>query len=607
MALINETTLQRRLAALESYSAAAVAGESIEVVQGTLPATGEEGDVAFDGLTNQMYVYFEGAWVTTGSFIWTKYADEVNNIQSNGRVLDSADVIGGMYDNIQADTKWIGQALNQPTNVESNSSLDYSWSLYTGLITSEMVDGTKVPTAVTNIVITEELYQTNNASGVKNRVNLTWDSFANAGFEETVSVIIQSKPVNKYVCSNSIHSIESDCINNGGTWDGTPTDDSDYKTLVETPNNSAILPDVAIGFTDFRLYAASILGVRSAATIYSDFHVEGLTATPQSPLNLTLSSSEGQTLLTWDRSTELDVKSGGSVQIRIHPTVGINAQWSSALVLVDSLQGTTTSKTVPLLVGTYMIKFLDSGDRECLTPATVINSFAPTNFNFVSELDESSVSFSGVKTNCSLAGSDLKITSGQTEMEYVFSSVIDLGTIKNVRIVPHFEALIYNVGAEICDVVSVCDLTQLCTTQEDAIIRFEIQTSDDNVTFSGWKSLIAGNYSNRAFKFRVLATVGDTNTLISFSQLSASLDTVDLIQTGSVTTNITADEIVTFNTPFYIGVSGTTLPRIGLQTIAGSQGDEVIITDRTATTFEISVYNNGSRVVRNVDWQAIGQ
>jgi hypothetical protein len=271
------------------------------------------------------------------------------------------------------------------------------------------------------------------------------------------------------------------------------------------------------------------------------------------------------------------------------------------------------------MVGTYMVKFIDSGGRESLLAAIAVNSFAPSNFNFVSEVDENANGFlgvgSGTSVNCSVVDTDLKIDADETSLIYEFPDVIDLNELKNVRVVPDFNAVVGELSNEICEVVSICELDQFCDPSLDAIISFEVQTSDDNVTFSGWKKLIAGNYSCRAFKFRVLASVGDTNLTIIFSQLSVSLDTVDLIKTGSVTqamfnTAINASQHVTVTFPnggFYSGVSQSNVPRVGTQVFDAAEGDSVFITNRSETSFDISVYNNGSRVARDVDWQAIGQ
>jgi len=105
----------------------------------------------------------------------------------------------------------------------------------------------------------------------------------------------------------------------------------------------------------------------------------------------------------------------------------------------------------------------------------------------------------------------------------------------------------------------------------------------------------------------LVVTAQEANTSVDFSALSIAVDTVDLIKTGSVDTLTTADVTYTYPISFYSGVAGTTLPRLGFQVIGGTAGDAVTIASSSATEFSISVYNNGARVARSVDFQAIGQ
>ena len=347
---------------------------------------------------------------------------------------------------------------------------------------------------------------------------------------------------------------------------------------------------------------------------------------------------------------------------------------------MEALHGATTSKTVPLLTGTYLVKFVDSGGRFSATAATVTNSFAPSGFNFVSASDEHAAGYLGLKTNCAVNAGDLEKTNtaltgtvaqtegsdliigtgtlfttelsvgdhiladgqhrhiyvitsdteltvdpGQTtaiaalstaekanlSMTYDFdghtTSNVDLGEVKSVKITPDFTALIYKSDENVCNADSICNLTQVCSSQLDAEIIFYLSTSDDLVTWSDYSKLIAGNYNNRAFRFRVSVTVDESTTLVDFQSLAMAIDTVDVIQTGSVATSTTVDVTNTYTTPFYAGVAGTTLPRIGTQVTGGSAGDTVVVASSSATSFDVSVYNAGARVARTVDFQVIGQ
>jgi len=688
MALMNESTLQRRLNELERFVKAIGGDAAATVTSRTGPPTGlaNEGDIVFDTTDNVLYVYTDGLWVVTTTSTWIRYASEISNILDNGTISVSGDAVG-FTDTLNRNVKWIGEAFLKASPVASNSPTDYTWRLApAGLISDAIIDESAIPGVPKNLVITEELYQTNNASGVRARVQLTWVANVEAAYAPTATTLVEYKPQYIGTCSltNSEtgvpFEIQSDCESNSGTWVEVNTTDSDYVPLVETPNQFATTPGLIHGVTDFRLTAVSKLGVKSISLIREDFTVAGVTAAPLSPANLSMSSGNSNAVLTWDRTTELDVSSGGTVQIRIHPSTGVDTSWSSSQILVEALSGATTSKTVPLMVGTYLVKFVDSGGRFSSTASTVTNSFASAGFNFVSLSDEHAAGYLGLKTNCVVNAGDLEknpttltgtveatintnvvtgtstlftselaigdwvktngdtkkvttitsdtsltteslytaaitagtaITKSNFSMTYDFAghttSNVDLGIVKSVKITPNFDALIYKAGTDFCSADSICNLTQVCTAQEDAEVIFYISRSDDLTTWTGYERLVAGNYSSRAFRFRVTVAVAESTTLVDFQALSMALDTVDIIQTGSATTSATADVTNTYANAFYTGIGGTTLPRIGTQVTGGAAGDTVVVALSSATSFSVSVYNNGSRVVRAVDWQAIGQ
>ena len=455
-------------------------------------------------------------------------------------------------------------------------------SVTTLLVSQEVISINPTPVSPTGLSALDQLYNTNTAAGVKSRASLTWNN-------------VQSNRV-AYVSSNLIEYK----LSTG----------NDYTAFGDISGTNALVNDLDPGTYDFRVTGISGTGVSSGSTILSGIIIQGLTAIPSDLTNLSFNASQSQVLLGWDKATDLDVLSGGTIQIRYHPRVDSAVSWNTSQLLVDALQGQTTSKTLPLLVGTYLAKAVDSGGRESANPATVINTFAPSNFNFVTDSNEDPT-FTGTKTNCFVNGDNLRLDVDETTMTYDFSSVIDLQSVKSVRITPSFTADIFNSAETICSIVLVCDRDTFCTTQEDAELQFLISTTQDDPsgspTYTPYRQLITGDYSARGVRIRVIATVGDTNTTVEFSELSVSMDTIDVIKTGSVTTATGGDVTETYSVPFYTGIGGTTVPRIGVQIVGGSLGDDVIITSSTATGFALSVFNGGSRVVRNLDFQAVGQ
>ena len=73
--------------------------------------------------------------------------------------------------------------------------------------------------------------------------------------------------------------------------------------------------------------------------------------------------------------------------------------------------------------------------------------------------------------------------------------------------------------------------------------------------------------------------------------------------TGAVTTSTTADVSVTYGTgnKFYV------TPSVGIVFTANASGDYYVISNSTATGFDVSVYNSSdNRISKAVNWMATG-
>ena len=140
---------------------------------------------------------------------------------------------------------------------------------------------------------------------------------------------------------------------------------------------------------------------------------------------------------------------------------------------------------------------------------------------------------------------------------------------------------------------------------------FRSRTTDDDPagspTWSAWETFTVGNYRNRGFEFRVTCVVVSATYEVSISALSVTADKADVTKRGTSTSSASVDTTVTFATGFYGGIGDADLPYVGCNTVGGSSTDIVNITSITKSAFVYSVYNAGSRVVRDITWQAVGQ
>ena len=132
--------------------------------------------------------------------------------------------------------------------------------------------------------------------------------------------------------------------------------------------------DVTPGIYSIEVY--SIGANLKESTLPASLTVQafGKTAPPKDITGVSLvPGDELNGVLSWDRATELDVLLGGRVLIR-HSTALVGAQWDRAQDLVPAAAGSQTQKLVPLLNGTYLLKFEDDTGNRSINAATVVVS-----------------------------------------------------------------------------------------------------------------------------------------------------------------------------------------------------------------------------------------
>jgi len=439
---------------------------------------------------------------------------------------------------------------------------------------------TKAPGPVSALAVSEELYITNNASGVKSRALLSWSpdtSGLNTGY-----YLVEYKK----------------------------TSESVFTSLGTVATDHVAIPDVSQSPYNFKITPYSDFGFEGASVTFNKT-IAGLSAAPSDPSGFSGNINEGQINLSWDLSTDLDVLHGGSCEIRFHNAVNGSASWETSSVIVDSLTGNTNNKTVPTLKGTFFIKFRDSKGHYSNNAASFISTFFDNSFNQI-DLVAEDPSFAGTKTNCSVVSGDLELDLNQTEMEYSFNNIVDLGEVISVRVSPTLKTSVTLRGVDVDDYEDVGLEENFGGPLAHATLLIKVSTTQDDPnsgspTWTSYELLTIGSFTCRGLRFKFEGEAENINTKILVQELGVLIDKKDVIKTGSSTSLTTGDVQITFATPFYAGIGGGGNPTIGYGIIGGSVGDEVIISSRNKDGFYYSIYNSGSRVARDLDWQAIGQ
>jgi hypothetical protein len=436
------------------------------------------------------------------------------------------------------------------------------------------------PNEVLSITVTDDLYLTNNASGVKSRALLSWSPDSSGILPATYKV--------EYKLAA----------------------DPDFTIFGTTSTSSTLIPDISTGSYTFRITPSSVYGYLGPSVTQARI-ISGLETPPSDPVGFSGNINDGQISLSWTLPTDLDVIYGGSCEIRYHNNTGASALWDTSSIIVQNLSGNTNNKTVPTLQGTFFIKFKDSSGVYSTNPDVFVSSFQDSSYNQVESLDEDVTGFTGVKTRCTVDTGALVLNAGEINMEYDFSTFVDLNEVTNVRVNPYVDATVANNTGTVSDYTNVSLVSSFAGPAAFASLLVYVSTTQDDPsgtpTWGDYEVLTIGSFNCRALRFKFIGITTETTTTINITNLGVLIDKKDIIKSGSSASDGVTDTSVTFPVAFYGGAGGTNTPTIGLQIIGGSQGDEIVITSRSKTGFSYSIFNAAVRVVRDIDWQAIGQ
>lgn len=91
--------------------------------------------------------------------------------------------------------------------------------------------------------------------------------------------------------------------------------------------------------------------------------------------------------------------------------------------------------------------------------------------------------------------------------------------------------------------------------------HIEIATSDDNSTYTDFRTFVIGEYTARYFKFRVVLISRDNASTPVVSEVTVTVDMVDRIFSGNDIVSGSGTKSITFTNPFKtanyaVGITG---------------------------------------------------
>ena len=476
------------------------------------------------------------------------------------------------------------------------------------------VKGTSVlpavnPPAITSVV--ESLYVTTTGSGVKARATLNF--VGSTGNTDWDALGVE---IDEYEVQFRVHKYET-------TWQSNGT----------TSGNFFEFNDIDPAVYDFRIRAINDANVKSVwASTVAD--IVGLTAPPAAVNNFFIRTDSQEAHLNWDLVSDADVNIGGNYEVR-HSDLTSGATWANARILIDYVSGNQNAVTLPLLVGTYMIKAVDSTGHKSDSATSVINSISPSLFDkhlFATQTESNSAtSWAGTKTNLIIddASNNLKFESSIyidavtddiddwalfdslgnlfTTGTYEFTNYIDFGQVASLGLSSTLTFTTTDISGLFDTRTEYVDSWQSFDSLDnfdDVKIKLYYASTTDNPasspTWGSWQELTTGTVYGRAFKMKMIATTGDSSHQISISQIQAKLEAWFRLNADRLTSSTSAYG-VTYDNPFIA------TPTVALAAQNMSTGDYYTLSSIASTGFTVQFFNSsGTGVARTFDYLARG-
>lgn len=316
----------------------------------------------------------------------------------------------------------------------------------------------------------------------------------------------------------------------------------EYKLAAETTYNQLGVGelgffdgiDLVNGIYDVRARAVNTIGRKGDFTT-TQFNLQGLIAAPSDITELSANVNNGVTTLEWNAIADLDLS---YYRVR-HALETTGASFANATTSFDKVPRPATSATVPARSGTYMIRAYDKLGipSENFTSVVVLPEALTQYTTTLTQTEQTA--FSGTKTGCSVTSGELRITdpsSSPSTASYDFSNYIDTGAVRLAHATCNVKVNRLNTGDELWDDLTGNidsfsglwdDLTE--NPQEaDTNVLFYISTTDEDPsgspTWSSYTLFKSGQFSGRAFRFKVELKSDADNVTPSLSELFATVE-----------------------------------------------------------------------------------
>ena len=379
---------------------------------------------------------------------------------------------------------------------------------------------------------------------------------------------------------------------------------------------------------DVRVKAVNTVGV-SSSYVSAQRKIVGAIAPPSDVTDFSANVSGQEAHLSWEAVTDLDL---AYYNLRYSEETDGSADWLNSVALVEKISRPATSISVPARKGTYLVKAVDKlGNFSSNATAIISNVTSPLNFNAITTQAEHPT-FGGTFTNTVLTDSAIELDSSelfdsasgnfdsettrffdsgvanadfQSSGNYEFANVIDIGAKHTARITASLtqsadnpDDLFDNRSGDFDDASSNFD----GDTPANCNAHLEIATSDDNSTYTDFRTFVIGEYEARYFKFRVVLISRDNASTPVVSAVTVTIDMQDRIFSGNDVVSGTSTKSITFTKPFK-----TASYAVGVTAQGMATGDYFTVSNKATTGFDVAFFNSSnSGVSKTFDYIAKG-
>jgi len=426
-------------------------------------------------------------------------------------------------------------------------------------------------------------------------------------------------------------------------WQASPRA-AQYKVRYAYEGNSfteVLTPSTAftIDNTDQGEYTIQVLAIgydlfqkKESQPATTTFNAVGKTAAPANIASLNISPVDGHFAeLYWPQSTDLDVRIGGSVEIRHNPRTTGEIKWGESQEIVPAVNGSSTRKNVPLKEGTYLIRAKDSvglysepagipsvvvdlpepQDLELIQTYTENPTFGGTFSNMFYSSDEGGVALSATGQIDDITDFDA-VTSLDffgnlaSSGEYQFASTLDLGAKFDVELLSVLQIRAFQPSdswderTELIDVWSDIDADDLSDTDVQLYVRSTNDDPSGSPTYGTWEPFVNNTKRGRGFQFKAVATTTNVAQNPLIEQLGVKVSVQRRTEQQRNITSGTSAKAITFPSAFY------SIPSIGITAQDLNSGDFFQLSGISRTGFTVVFKNSSDTIISKVfDYQAV--